>query len=322
LFFKTTDELIDLCRYYLENNDKYNEKKQNYYNSFIKHPYECPLTVFTDYKQLKTNKTYISTVDYKKAPTYVDDKNNYVLKLSKTDDLTNLPFVSIVTITYNRSVFLPLMMYNWNNFNYPRDKLEWIIIDDSTTNNLKQQFSVIEKNNSIHYYYYENRLTIGEKRNIGIQKANYDYIVHMDDDDLYQEFSIYSKIKLLMDNPDIGCIGCNDYGVYDIIKNNSYLLTTPYISEASMCFRKKFWEELKFEEKDHLMGEGYLFTINRKKSIMIIPFEFNFIAITHKSNITGKLRKSDTTSSNKLYNELTLSQKQILSQLYKKLKIN
>ena len=42
----------------------------------------------------------------------------------------NLPFVSVCTPTYNRRPFINTMIKCFNHQDYPKDKLEWIIIDD------------------------------------------------------------------------------------------------------------------------------------------------------------------------------------------------
>ena len=55
--------------------------------------------------------------------------------IEEIEDIENkvdFPNVSILTITRNRKAFLPLMLKNWNDFSYPKDKLEWIILDDGT----------------------------------------------------------------------------------------------------------------------------------------------------------------------------------------------
>lgn len=52
--------------------------------------------------------------------------------MDKTITDENTPCISILTITRNRKAFLPLMLHNWCNFNYPKDKLEWIILDDGS----------------------------------------------------------------------------------------------------------------------------------------------------------------------------------------------
>ena len=49
------------------------------------------------------------------------------MSLNKDD----LPNISIVTILHDNSEFLPLLKDNWENIDYPKEKLELIIVDDS-----------------------------------------------------------------------------------------------------------------------------------------------------------------------------------------------
>ena len=42
------------------------------------------------------------------------------------------PFVSICTPTYNRRPFIESMFECFRHQTYPRDKMEWIIVDDGT----------------------------------------------------------------------------------------------------------------------------------------------------------------------------------------------
>ena len=41
----------------------------------------------------------------------------------------DLPSVSILTPIYDRNKFLPLMIMNMEMINYPKDNLEWVILD-------------------------------------------------------------------------------------------------------------------------------------------------------------------------------------------------
>ena len=52
-------------------------------------------------------------------------------KLAKRQ-LTNLPLVSVCTPTFNRRPFIPMMFEIFRQQDYPKNKLEWIIIDDGT----------------------------------------------------------------------------------------------------------------------------------------------------------------------------------------------
>ena len=42
------------------------------------------------------------------------------------------PFVSVCTPTFNRRPFIPIMFQCFLNQTYPKDRMEWIIVDDGT----------------------------------------------------------------------------------------------------------------------------------------------------------------------------------------------
>ena len=98
----------------------------------------------------------------------------------------NLPTVSIITPTYNRSNFFPLAIYNYNSFNYPRDKLEWIIVDDSEKGKSIEHLLPNKQQRhryNIKYIRLDEKITIGEKRNVATQNSSNSIVVCMDDDD-------------------------------------------------------------------------------------------------------------------------------------------
>ena len=45
--------------------------------------------------------------------------------------MENLPNISLITIIHDIKSFYILFKYHWETLNYPKDKLEWIIIDTS-----------------------------------------------------------------------------------------------------------------------------------------------------------------------------------------------
>ena len=51
-------------------------------------------------------------------------------KKNKSDNTK--PFVSICTPTFNRRPFIPAMIECFNHQTYPKDRIEWIILDDGT----------------------------------------------------------------------------------------------------------------------------------------------------------------------------------------------
>ena len=99
--------------------------------------------------------------------------------------MTDQPFVSVITPTYNRRRFIPALIKCYESQDYPKDRMEWIILDDGQEtvedffNELKERIP------NIRYIYLEDKLLIGGKRNILNQEAKGEIIVAMDDDDFY-----------------------------------------------------------------------------------------------------------------------------------------
>jgi hypothetical protein len=119
----------------------------------------------------------------------------------------------------------------------------------------------------------------------------------MDDDDYYPPESILARIKILLKykSEGIECVGSTLIGTYNIINNVSSMSSDGPISlsEASMGYTKKFWEERPFDESC-LRGEHKYFTEQRLNKIIDIPYSFILIAINHKNNFTDSLRSDNS----------------------------
>ena len=228
----------------------------------------------------------------------IDENGNYVLKLPNISD-SDLPKISIITPTYKRRKIFSMAIRNFENFIYPKDKLEWIIVDDSPEDdNLKD---LLPRDKRIKYIHMKNEedepMTIAMKRNIAVSNSSNPYIIHMDDDDYYPPESIVARIKILLKYKEEGieCVGSTLIGTYNIIHDQSSMSSDGPISlsEASMAYTKKFWEDRPFNETC-LRGEHKYFTEQRLNKIIDIPYSFILIAINHKNNFTTHLRSDNT----------------------------
>ena len=89
-----------------------------------------------------------------------------------------------------------LALHNFKHLNYPKENLEWIIVEDSdngrTVRDMLPQTFIDDE--TIKYYYLENKVPIGEKRNICCNYCSNEYIVCMDDDDYYYPDSILNGV--------------------------------------------------------------------------------------------------------------------------------
>jgi glycosyltransferase involved in cell wall biosynthesis len=222
----------------------------------------------------------------------------YILKNTLPKEC-DLPEVSIITLTKDRRVFMPLANYSYLIQSYPEDKLEWVIVDDSPEDDNLQD--LLPRDKRIKYIHMKNEedepMTIAMKRNIAISNSSNPYIIHMDDDDYYPPESIIARIKILLKYKEEGieCVGSTLIGTYNIIHDQSSMSSDGPISlsEASMAYTKKLWEERPFDETC-LRGEHKYFTEQRLNKIIDLPYSFILIAINHKNNFTTHLRSDNS----------------------------
>lgn len=212
---------------------------------------------------------------------------------AKKFDQMNLPTVSIVTITKNRKKFFDIAINNWVNFAYDRSKLEWIILDDSPSQ--EQQLHdklepLLQQRQNIKYVLLSKELSVGRKRNIGCEIAAGEYIIMMDDDDVYFSDSILSKVITLVTHDKDVCFS-RPLAILDVKNMSSYILENfEDVAEASLAFTKKYWVERRFDDTAK-NGEGRMFIAGNENKAIELPFYFNFICIQHTSNLTGRLRQ-------------------------------
>ncbi len=288
--------------------EKYNGEIDRYYLEKI-HPtfnaYMCDPMIaiqkegFSDIENREVSYDFMQyTLNGLRSPDYnIDNDGNYVLKLDNIST-KDLPSVSIITPTYKRRAMFNMAIFNFENFNYPKNKMEWIIIDDSPED--EDVGDLLPNSKNIKFIRIPNSdgepNTIAMKRNIGVSNSSHSIIIHMDDDDYYPPESILARVKILLkyQNEGIQCCGSTLIGTYNLLKNESSMSTDGPISlsEASMAYTKKFWEDRPFDELC-LRGEHKYFTEQRLNKIIDIPYSFILIAINHKSNYTDHLRSEN-----------------------------
>ena len=125
----------------------------------------------------------------------------FVEKLNSLPKEEELPDVSIVCITKNRRVFMPILKYSYLIQSYPENKVELIIVDDGE-DSIEDTLIGIP---NVVYVRLDEPKTIGEKRNIGVSHAMYDVIAFMDDDDVYPNNSILQRVAMMLKAPAKEC---------------------------------------------------------------------------------------------------------------------
>lgn len=114
-----------------------------------------------------------------------------------------LPFVSVCTPTFNRRPFIPAIIKCFQNQTYPKERMEWIIIDDGTDN----IEDLVKNIPQVKYFKYHKKMSLGEKRNLMHDKSKGDILVYMDDDDYYPPERVSHSVSTLLENPNALCAG-------------------------------------------------------------------------------------------------------------------
>lgn len=199
-----------------------------------------------------------------------------------TKKLPKYPTVSICTPTFNRRPFIPMMLKCFEHQTYPKNKIEWIIVDDGTD----KIEELVRHVTQIRYFKYDEKMTLGKKRNLLNEKATGDIIIFMDDDDYYPPERISHAVEKLRQNPEILCAGSSAMFIY--FKHiNKMLLFGPYApnhaTAATFAFRRELLKITKFnelssvaEEKQFLKDYTIPFVqLESKKTILVFSHIHN-----------------------------------------------
>jgi hypothetical protein len=221
--------------------------------------------------------------------TFQNLSQSFVVEPSVMPKEEELPCVSIVCITNNRRVFMPVLKYSYMIQSYPEDKMELIIVDDGDDS---IEDTLIGVPNVV-YVRLPEKKTIGEKRNIGVSKAMYDVITFMDDDDVYPNNSVLHRTAMMLKTPSKECAFCTTIPCYDISKYSSFMNVPPFnlqmserVSEATLIFTKKFWEERKFSEVQ--IAEGDSFIRGREHMCRELSPQEVIVSLVHPLNTSSR----------------------------------
>jgi glycosyltransferase involved in cell wall biosynthesis len=202
---------------------------------------------------------------------------------NKNKSKTNqLPLISVCTPTFNRRPFIPYMIKCFEHQTYPKDRIEWIIIDDGTD----PIGDLVKDIPQVKYFYYEDKMLLGKKRNVMHSKCSGDIIIYMDDDDYYPEERFSHAVDTLLKNPQYLIAGSSEMHVYFESRNKVYQCG-PYkqyhSTAATFAFRKELLSHTKYDDEKALAEEtqftkGYtipLVQLDTLKSILVFSHKHN-----------------------------------------------
>jgi len=203
--------------------------------------------------------------------------------------ITNqLPFVSVCTPTFNRRPFIPYMIKCFEHQDYPKERIEWIIIDDGTD----KIGDLVKHIPQVKYFSVEKKLLLGNKRNIMHDKSKGDIIVYMDDDDYYPPERISHAVSMLMKTPKALCAGSSEIYIYFKHIQKMYQFG-PYkethSTAGTFAFRKELLKITRYEDNAALAEEKHFLKNYTIPFVQLDPIK-TILVFSHAHNTFDKRR--------------------------------
>lgn len=196
------------------------------------------------------------------------------------------PFVSICTPTFNRRPFYEMTVKCFNNQTYPKNRMEWIIIDDGTD----KIEDLVKDIPQVKYFKYDTKMNLGMKRNLMHEKARGDIIVYMDDDDYYPADRVSHVVDTLQKHPNVLIAGSSEMYIYFKHIGKMYKCG-PYgknhATAATFAFRKDLLKQTKYEDNAAL-AEEKLFLKNYEIPMIQLDSMKTILVFSHIHNTFDK----------------------------------
>jgi hypothetical protein len=250
-------------------------------------------------------KQFVESVRYqiKRLARKLADKKRPQPMMPPTISPNDCPPISVLTLTYNRRNFIELAFLNMLVTDYPKAKIQWVIVDDSddplkSVSDKIKTFQEREPGFEITYVPMTKKRSIGYKRNRAVKAAKYDICLNMDDDDVYPETSFRRRVAWLLHDLSKKVVGCTMIAMYDLNLGISAVNTPPWalkqsqrVSEASFCFYKSFALDNPFPDCQQSEGESFVdrCSKNGNDSFLEIPPQQIVVALNHGTNTSGRV---------------------------------
>jgi len=211
------------------------------------------------------------------------------------------PSISILTPTFNRTKWLPLMINNLQRLDYPKDKLEWVILDTHDKKDVpwdrlfKTQKEIDDLQNilkiKINYKWNPNSYSIGQKRNMLTKQASHKLLGNMDTDDVFIHTWLKHSLSVMKSEKNVGLVGTPQmvfcYPDEDYILTGISCKPKEMIHESGMLYTRKHFNSMGgFAKKGN--GEGASMIKWNDKSCLKTDIQQVLICICHSDNTVNK----------------------------------
>ena len=192
------------------------------------------------------------------------------------------PFVSLITPTYNRRLFMPQAIRNFHAQIYPKERMEWIIADDGKD----KIYDLVKHIPQIRYFSFDKKMPLGKKRNFLNSIVKGDIIISFDDDDWYSKDYVRKMVNILT-TTDYLIAGSSQIYNYFVDLNRIFIFG-PYGKFHScnglLCYKKEYLSHHSYEDNKNAQEEPE-FTNKFSEPMIQLPNPSKYnLVISHTTN--------------------------------------
>jgi glycosyltransferase involved in cell wall biosynthesis len=213
-----------------------------------------------------------------------------------------------VTPTYNRRKFIPILIEIYKNQTYPKNKMEWIIIDDGKdcVEDLFQ--TAIDQIPNLRYIRSYEKLRIGAKRNLLNREARGKIVIAMDDDDYYPPERVQTVVNVFKKYPQVDLAGSSEMYLY-YHDTRKIMISGPYhpnhATNGTMAWRKSYGD-MHFYNEYVTHAEESSFLDDYKHPMIQLDPQKTILVICHSDNTVDKFRMRKENTSQQIRKELRM----------------
>ena len=195
--------------------------------------------------------------------------------------------VSVITVTYNRSRFIPALIECYKNQLYKHT--EWLILDDSEPD--EQVINEALCSSLAQYIQNPVRKPMGHKLNQLTAMCKGDIIVVMDDDDYYPPTRISSVVDAFQKHPDIQIAGCSKVYMYFVDEDAIYTAGPYHDRHAIHCtiaYRSSYLKDHRYDDEEPCGVEKVLTNNFTEPMIQLDPRQTILHTVHQTNTFQGK----------------------------------
>jgi glycosyltransferase involved in cell wall biosynthesis len=176
----------------------------------------------------------------------------------------------------------------FKNQNYPKDKMEWIIVDDGTDK--IEDLIKVSGIPQIKYFAIDGKMSLGKKRNFMHEKTKGSIIVYMDDDDYYPPDRVSHAVERLKSDTKALCAGSSELYIYykDIQKMYQCGPYGPnHATAGTFAFRRELLNQTRYEDNAALAEEKAFLKNYTIPFVQLDPLK-SILVFSHNHNTFDK----------------------------------